>query len=135
MFPNPAPGGRTDTLQLSYIPQMLAEYIQQKYIYSTETCSPTQRPEGAQTPSNCHISSKCWQNISNTNIFIQLTHVPQTSTRRAHRHPPNVIYPPSNCHMSGGPTVRGPIRLEPIRPLNFWRIIVPQFLHLSLGGG
>ena len=28
MFPYPAPKGRTDTLQLSYIPQMLAEYIQ-----------------------------------------------------------------------------------------------------------
>ena len=37
--------------------------------------STTQRPKGAQTPSNCHISPKCWQNISNTNIYIQLTHV------------------------------------------------------------
>ncbi len=73
---------------------MLTEYIQQKYIYSTETCSPTQRPEGAQTPSNCHISPKCWQNISNTNIFILLTHVSQPSARRAHRHLSTVIYPP-----------------------------------------
>ena len=55
---------------------------------------PTQRPKGAQTPSNCHISPKCWQNISNTNIFILLTHVSQPSARRAHRHPPTVIYPP-----------------------------------------
>ena len=37
MFPNPAPEGRTDTFQLSYIPQLLAEYIQYKYIYSTDT--------------------------------------------------------------------------------------------------
>ena len=56
---------------------------------------PTQRPKGAQTPSNCHISPKCWQNISNTNIFILLTHVSQPSARRAHRHPPTVIYPPN----------------------------------------
>ena len=75
IFPNPAPEGRTDTLQLSYIPQMLAEYIQYKYIYPTDTCFPTQRPKGAQTPSNCHISPNCWQNVSNTNIFIQLTHL------------------------------------------------------------
>ena len=59
LFPSPAPEGRTDTLQLPYIPQMLAEYIQYKYIY------------------------------------IQLTHVPQSSARRAHRHPPTVIYPPN----------------------------------------
>ena len=26
-IPNPAPGGRTDPLQLTYIPQLLAEYI------------------------------------------------------------------------------------------------------------
>ena len=48
IFPYPAPEGRTDTLKMSYIPQLLAEYIQYKYIYiySTDTCSPTQRPEG-----------------------------------------------------------------------------------------
>ena len=50
-FPDPAPEGRTDTLQLSYIPQMLAKYIQYKYMYSTDTCSPIERfpnpaPEG-----------------------------------------------------------------------------------------
>ena len=42
MFPNPAPEGRTDTLQRSYIPQLLAEYIQYKYIYSTDKYSSTQ---------------------------------------------------------------------------------------------
>ena len=75
IFPNPAPEGRTDTLQLSYLPQMLAEYIQYKYIYPTDTCFLTQRPKGAQTPSNCNIFPKCWQKISNTNISIQLTHL------------------------------------------------------------
>ena len=33
--PNPAPEGRTETLQLTYVPQVLAEYIQYQYIYST----------------------------------------------------------------------------------------------------
>ena len=32
MFPNPAPEGRRETFQLSYIPQMLAEYIQYTYM-------------------------------------------------------------------------------------------------------
>ena len=55
---------------------MLAEYIQYKYIYPTDTYFPTQRPKGAQTPSNCHISPKCWQNISSTNIcYIVVSHV------------------------------------------------------------
>ena len=39
MFPNPAPEGRTDTFQLSYIPQLLAEYIQYQ-----------------------NITANCWQN-------------------------------------------------------------------------
>ena len=71
---------------------MLAEYIQYKYIYPTDTCFPTQRPKGAQTPSNCHISSNCWQNIYNTNIYIQLTHVPQPSARKG-------AQTPSKCHI------------------------------------
>ena len=33
--PNPTPEGRTETLQLTYVPQVLAEYIQYQYIYST----------------------------------------------------------------------------------------------------
>ena len=40
MFPNPAPAGRTDTFQLSNIPQMLAEYIQFQYINPTYMYSP-----------------------------------------------------------------------------------------------
>ena len=52
LFPSLAPEGRTDTFQLPYIPQMLAEYIQYKYIYPTDTCFPTQRPKGAQTTSS-----------------------------------------------------------------------------------
>ena len=70
MYRNPAAEGRTDTLQRAYIPQLLAEYIQYKYIFSTDPCSPTQRPKGAHTISNCHISPKSLQNISNANIYI-----------------------------------------------------------------
>ena len=47
IFPNPAPEGRTETLQLTYIPQMLAVYIQYKYTYKKmyipdQTYSPTE---------------------------------------------------------------------------------------------
>ena len=35
------------------------------------------RPKGAQTPFNCHIYPNCWQIISNTNIHIQLSNIPQ----------------------------------------------------------
>ena len=56
IFPNPAPEGRTETLQLTYIPQMLAVYIQYKYTYKKmyipdQKYSPTLRPKGAQKPS------------------------------------------------------------------------------------
>ena len=33
---NPAPEGRTETFRLTYIPKMLAVYIQYKYIYITK---------------------------------------------------------------------------------------------------
>ena len=39
-FRNPAPEGRTDTLQLKHIPQLLAEYIQYQYINSTDIYFP-----------------------------------------------------------------------------------------------
>ena len=54
---------------------LLAVYIQYKYTYKKmyipdQTYSPTLRPKGAQKPSNLHTFPKCWQFISNTNIFI-----------------------------------------------------------------
>ena len=69
IFPNPAPEGRTDTLQLSYLPQMLAEYIQYKYIYPTDTCFLTQRQKGAQTLSICNIPQMFAENIQYKNIY------------------------------------------------------------------
>ena len=64
------------------------------------TSFPTQRPKGAQTPSNCHIFPKCWQFISNTSIHIRkctfLTrNIPQPCARRAHRNPPNDVHSPN----------------------------------------
>ena len=57
------------------------------------TSFPTQRPKGAQTPSNCHISPKCWQNISNTNIFILLNTCFPTQR-------PKGAQTPSHCNIS-----------------------------------
>ena len=70
IFPYPAPEGRTDTLKMSYIPQLLADYIQYKYIYIqlTHVPQPSAR-KGAQTPSKCHIFPNCWQCISNINVY------------------------------------------------------------------
>ena len=39
-FCNPAAKGRKDTPQLTYIPQLLAEYIQYQYINSNDIYSP-----------------------------------------------------------------------------------------------
>ena len=61
-FLNFAYEGRTETVQLLYIPQMLAAYIHYKYIHykmyipgRTETLQLTHFPN-------------CWYDISNTNI-------------------------------------------------------------------
>ena len=45
LFPNPASERRTENLQLTYIPQMLAAYIQYKYIHKKCTF-PYPAPEG-----------------------------------------------------------------------------------------
>ena len=56
------------------IPQKLADFIHYKYIYF-KIIPPILRPKGEQKPSNWHMSPKCWQNISNINIYIQLTNI------------------------------------------------------------
>merc|ERR1711863_191548 len=69
---------------------------------------------GSQKPSNLQSSPKCWHDISNINIYIQLTYTPQMvgsiypiqiyifinvhahpCARRAHRNPPTYSHPPS----------------------------------------
>ena len=44
-----------------------------KNVHSLTLC-----PKGTQKPSNLHSSPKCWHDISNINIYIQLTYIPQT---------------------------------------------------------
>ena len=76
------PEGHKETLQLTFIPQVLAWYIQYQHIYSNDTYSknahfPTLCPKGTQKPINLYSSPKCWHDISNTKVFIQLTYISQ----------------------------------------------------------
>ena len=87
------------------------------YVHILEIAySPTLLPMGALTPSKWHISPNCWQNISNTNIQIQLTYIPPIVGR---------IYPiqiyiiqetslPPRGPICWGPLCRGPICRGPI---------------------
>ena len=88
------PEGHTETLQLTFIPQVLHDisniiYIQLTYtpqivgiiypiqIYILKNVnSPTLCPKGTQNPTNFHSSPKCWHDVSNI-IYIQLTYTPQ----------------------------------------------------------
>ena len=76
-FSHLAPEGRTETLQLTLIPQVLAWYIQYQHIYSTDIYSPN---VGRIYP------------IQIYNFFI---YIPQPCARRALRNPPTYIHPPS----------------------------------------
>ena len=81
-FPHPVPEGHTETHQLIFIPQVLAWYIQYQVIYSNNTYSknvhfPTRGRRGTQKPINLNTSPKCWHDISNTKVFIQLTYISQ----------------------------------------------------------
>ena len=82
IFPHSVPEGHKETLQLTFIPQVLAWYIQYQHIYSNDTYSknvhfPTLCPKGTQKPINLNTSPKCWHDISNTKVFIQLTYISQ----------------------------------------------------------
>ena len=64
-------------IQLTHTPQIVGSiYPIQIYIFKN-IHSPILCPKGTQKPSNLHSSPKCWHDISNTNICIQLTHTPQ----------------------------------------------------------
>ena len=59
-FPNPAPKGRTENLQLTYIPQMLAAYIWYKYIcYKMYIPKPCARRVHRRPPTDMY-PPKCW---------------------------------------------------------------------------
>ena len=51
-------------------------YPIQMYI-SKYVQSPTLCPKGTQKPSNLHSSPMCWHDISNINIYLQVTYTPQ----------------------------------------------------------
>ena len=76
---------------------MLAAYIQYKYDFKNIN-SPA-NPKGAQKPFDLHSSPMCWHDISNTNIYIQLTFIPQIVGRIY----PTQIYNFKNVH---SPTLR-----------------------------
>ena len=59
------------------LPKLLASYIQYKYRISKYVHSPTLCPKGTQKPSNLHSSPMCWHDISNINIYLQVTYTPQ----------------------------------------------------------
>ena len=98
----PQPEGHTETFQLTYVPQVLAEYIQYQYIlildiywiymnveltniskllaaYSIQMyISPSRAPEGHTETLQLTYIPQLLQNISiyNINLYIQLTNVP-----------------------------------------------------------
>ena len=68
--------GHKETLQITFIPQELAIYIQYKHIFSQLTyipkmyIPPTLCPKCTMKPSKLHSSPKSWHYISNTHIYL-----------------------------------------------------------------
>ena len=77
-FLNFAPKGRTEILQITCNPQVLAWCIQYQHIRSTDIYSPN-----------------CWLHISNTNIYFVTIYIFQPCARKAHRNPPTDVYFPN----------------------------------------
>ena len=75
-YPNPASKGHTETLQLTFIPHVLAWYIQYQHIYSTDFYSPS---VGRIYPIQIYIILKIY--------------IPQTCAQRAHRNLITYIHP------------------------------------------
>ena len=85
------------------------------YVHILENAySPTLLPKGALTPSKWHISPNCWQNISNTNIQIQLTYVysPNCWQNISNTN----IYNTGDQFAAKGPNLLGPIMPGPNLP-------------------
>ena len=60
--------------------------------------SPTLRPKGAQKLSNLRSAPKCWHNISNTNLYFQLTYIPSTLRPKGAQKPFNLHSSPKCWH-------------------------------------
>ena len=75
---NLVPEWHNETLQITFISQVFAWYSQYKHIFSQLTyipkmyIPPTLCPKGTRKPSKLHSSPKCWHDIFNTNLYIQL---------------------------------------------------------------
>ena len=64
-------------IQMIHTPQIFGSIYPIQINSSKIVRSPTLCPKGTQKPSNTHSSPKFWHDISNTNIYIQLTHTTQ----------------------------------------------------------
>merc|ERR1712110_1094073 len=98
----------------TYTPQTVCSiHPIQIYIF-INVHSPTLCPKGTQKPSNLQSSPKCWHDISNINIYLQLIYTPQMvgsiyliqiyffinvhsqhCAQRAYRNPTTYSHPPS----------------------------------------
>ena len=68
-------------LQATYTPQIVGIIYPIQIYISENVHSPNLYPKGTQKPYNSHSSPKCWHAISNINIQIQLTYIPQNVGR------------------------------------------------------
>ena len=64
-------------LQATYTPQIVGIIYPIQIYISENVHSPNLYPKDTQKPSNLHSSSKCWHDISNINIYLQVTYAPQ----------------------------------------------------------
>ena len=64
-------------VQVTYSSQIVGIVYPIQIYISKNVHSPTLCPKGTQKPSNLHSSSKCWHDISNINIYLQVTYAPQ----------------------------------------------------------
>ena len=80
-------------VQVTYSSQIVGIVYPIRIYISKNVHSPTLCPKGTQKPFNLHSSSKCWHDISNINIYLQVTYTPQIV---------GIIYP-IQIHISKNP--------------------------------
>ena len=64
-------------LQVTYVPQIVGIIYPIQIYISENVHSPNLYPKDTQKSCNLHSSSKCWHDISNINIYLQVTYTPQ----------------------------------------------------------
>ena len=80
-------------IPVTYSSQIVGIIYPIEIYISKNVHSPTLCPKGTQKPSNLHSSSKCWHDISNINLYLQVTYTPQIV---------GIIYP-IQIHISKNP--------------------------------